>query len=95
MSALRRVFVTPVGPELFGAATVRAVFTTTGVCTFLLGTLYLPTLGPTRVELILALLLLAVFAVLCAAFGQLAVLVERLENRDATARVVAARSEAG
>ena len=82
MSALRRLLAKPVGPELFGAAVVRAVMTVIGVGTFLAGALYLPTLGPTRVEMILALLLLAVFAVGCATFGQLVVLVERLERRE-------------
>lgn len=81
MPALRRLFTTRIGPELFGAGMTRAVFTVVGVGTFLAGALYLPTLGPTRVELVLALLLLAVFAVLCAAFGQLAVIAERLEGR--------------
>lgn len=87
MSRLRRLFTAPVGSELFGAGTIRAVFTTIGVGTFLAGALYLPTLQPTRVELVLALLLLllAVFAVICATFGRLAVLVERLETRAGVA----------
>src|SRR5262249_26774250 len=50
--------------------------------TFLAGTLYLPSLGPSRVEMILALLLLAAVALLCAAVGQLAVIIERLERRE-------------
>jgi hypothetical protein len=83
MSRLRRLFVTPVGPELFGAGTARAVLTAVGVVTFVLGALYLPSLEPTRMEALLALLLLGVFALLCATLGQLAVLVERLEGRDA------------
>lgn len=44
------------------------------------GVLYLPALGPTRVEMILAMLLLAVVALLRHAVGQLAVVIERLEE---------------
>jgi hypothetical protein len=80
---LRRLFLTRVGPNLFGASVIEAVLTTVGVFTFLAGVLYLPSLGPTRVETILALLLLAAVALLCHAVGQLAVIAERLERREA------------
>ena len=82
MNRLRRVFLTPFGPDLFRAAVVQAVFTAVGVFTFLAGVLYLPSLGPTRVEGVLGLLLLAVFGLLCATFGQLAVVAERLKGRN-------------
>jgi hypothetical protein len=82
MAMLRRLFLTRVGPDVFGASVVQPTLTAVGVFTFLAGALYLPSLGPTRVELILALLLLAVFALLCTAVGQLAVVIERLEVRD-------------
>jgi hypothetical protein len=81
MSLLRRLFATRVGPDLFGAAVIQAVMTTVGVFTFLAGALYLPSLAPTRVEMILALLLLAAVALLCTAVGQLAVIIERLDKR--------------
>jgi hypothetical protein len=77
MSLLRRLFLTRVGPNLFAASVIQPVLTAVGVFTFLAGALYLPTLGPTRVEMILVLLLLATVALLCTAVGQLAVLIER------------------
>lgn len=80
MAALRRLFLTPVGPGLSRAAVIQPVLTVTGVGTFLAGALYLPALEPSRVELILVLLLLAAVALLCTAVGQLAVLVERLDD---------------
>jgi hypothetical protein len=52
------------------------------VIVFFAGILYLPSLGPTRVEMILALLLLAAVALLCTAVGQLAVVIERLGGRS-------------
>lgn len=82
MTLLRRLFLTRMGPELFGASMIQLVFTFIGVFTFLAGVLYLPTLAPTRVELFLLLLLLAIFSLLCHAVGQLAVLIERLEKRS-------------
>jgi hypothetical protein len=82
MTLLRRLFLTRVGPNLFGASVIELVLTTVGVFTFLAGVLYLPYLGPTRVEMILALLLLATVALLCHAVGQLAVIAERLERRE-------------
>ena len=83
MTLLRRLFLTRVGPNLLGASVIEPVLTAVGVFTFLAGVLYLPYLGPTRVEMILALLLLAGVALLCHAVGQLAVIVERLERREA------------
>jgi hypothetical protein len=82
MTLLRRLFLTRVGPNLFGASVLQSVLTTVGVFTFLAGVLYLPYLGPTRVEMILALLLLAAVALLCHVVGQLAVIAERLERRE-------------
>jgi hypothetical protein len=81
MAAIRRVFAARIGPNLFGASVVQPVLTAVGVFTFLVGALYLPALGPTRVELVLALLLLAAVALLCTAVGQLAAILERLEGR--------------
>jgi hypothetical protein len=57
------------------------VLTAVGVFTFLAGVLYLPSLAPTRMEMILALLLLAAVAMLCHLVGQVAVLIERLDAR--------------
>ena len=51
------------------------------ISAFLAGALYLPSLGPTRVEMILVLLLLAAVALLCTAVGQLAAVLERLDSR--------------
>ena len=81
MAFLRRLFLTRVGPDLTGAAVIQPVMTGVGVFTFLAGVLYLPSLGPTRVEMIMILLLLAAVALLCHAVGQLAVIVERLDRR--------------
>ena len=69
------------GPNIFGASVIQAILTIVGVFTFLAGAMYLPSLGPTRVEMILTLLLLAVLALLCTAVGQLAVMIERLDGR--------------
>src|SRR4051794_12915427 len=80
MTFLRRLFLARIGPNLFGASVIQPVLTAVGVFTFLAGVLYLPSLGPTRVEMILALLLLATVALLCTAVGQLTVLIERLEE---------------
>jgi drug/metabolite transporter (DMT)-like permease len=79
MVTIRRLFTARVGPTLFGASAVQPVLTAVGVFTFLAGALHLPSLGPTRVEMILALLLLAAVALLCTAVGQLAAILERLE----------------
>jgi hypothetical protein len=81
MSLLRRLFTTRVGPDLGRAAVIQPVMTTVGVVTFLAGALYLPALGPTRVEMIALLLLLAAVALLCTAVGQLAAVLERLDRR--------------
>jgi hypothetical protein len=83
MAYLRRLFTARVGPELCGAAIIQPVMTTLGVFTFLAGALYLPSLAPTRVEMIIVLLLLASVALLCTAVGQLAAILERLNRRDA------------
>ena len=80
MKFLRRFVHIP----LFGAAVMQWLFTSIGVFTFLAGVFYLPTLSPTRVEMILALLLLATVALLCHAVGQLAVVIERLKPRIET-----------
>jgi hypothetical protein len=55
--------------------------TIVGVFTFLAGALYLPSLAPTRVEMIIVLLLLAAVALLCTAVGQLTAILERLNRR--------------
>jgi hypothetical protein len=77
MSLLRRILFT----HLFGESVIQAVLTVVGVFTFIAGILYLPSLGPTRMEAFIFMLLLAVFALLCAILGQLAVVAERLEGR--------------
>ena len=81
MNVLRRLFLGRVGPELDGAAVIQPVMTGVGVFTFLAGVLYMPKLSPTRVEMIALLLLLAAVALLCHAVGQLAVVVDRLDQR--------------
>jgi len=80
---LLRLLLTRIRPNLLGASVIAPVLTAVGVFTFLAGVLYLPSLGPTRIEMIQALLLLAGVALLCHAVGQLAVIVERLERREA------------
>ena len=82
MAMLRRLFLARVGPDLSGAAVVQPVLTAVGVFTFLAGALYLPSLGPTQIEMILGLLLLAAVALLCTAVGQLAVVIEKLDRRS-------------
>jgi hypothetical protein len=82
MTFLRRLFFT----RLFGESVVQGVLTAVGVFIFLAGVLYLPSLAPTRVEMILALLLLAAVAMLCHVVGQLAVVFERLEVRNTEKR---------
>jgi hypothetical protein len=81
MSGVRRLFTTPLVTDLQGARLVRAILTGVGVTTFLFGTFGLQYLGPTRVEMILALLLLGVFAMTCAILGQAVVIAELLEGR--------------
>jgi drug/metabolite transporter (DMT)-like permease len=95
MTLLRRLFARRVGPNLFGASIVQPVLTGVGVFTFLAGVLYLPYLGPTRVEMILALLLLAAVALLCTAVGQLATIIERLDHRADKGHDDGARSAQG
>ncbi len=70
------------GPDVFGAAFIQMVLTSVGVFTFLAGALYLPSLHPTRLEMIVVLLLLAAVALLCTAVGQLAIVIERLDERS-------------
>ena len=82
MGYVRRLFLGRVGPELTSGSVLQPVMTAVGVFTFIAGVLYLPTLAPTRVEMIGLLLLLASVALLCHAVGQLAVIVERLQRRD-------------
>ena len=79
MKLLRRVFFT----HLFGESVIQVVLTAVGVFTFVAGILYLPSLGPTRMEAFIFMLLLAVFALLCATFGQIVVMAERLDGRAA------------
>jgi hypothetical protein len=81
MRLLRRIFLGRVGPELGSATVIQPVMTSVGVFTFLAGSLYLPSLTPTRVEMIAVLLLLAAVALLCHAVGQLAAIIERLNGR--------------
>jgi hypothetical protein len=83
---LRRLFFTPIGSSLFAASVIEAVLTAVGVFTFVAGVLYLPQLAPSRMEMILALLLLATVALLCNAVGQLAVISERLQRLEANRR---------
>lgn len=81
MALLRRLLTARVGPDLSAAAVIQPVMTAVGVLTFLAGALYLPALGPTRVEMIVILLLLAAVALLCTAVGQLTAILERLDRR--------------
>jgi len=83
VTRLRKLFTMRVGPDLGSATVIQPVLTTLGVFTFLAGALYLPSLGPTRVEMVLTLLLLATVALLCTAVGQLTAILERLESRRA------------
>lgn len=83
MSRVRALLTTAVLPTGAEPYLVRGVLTGVGVVAFLLGVLFLPALAPTRVELFILLLLLAVFALGCAAVGQLAVVVHLLEKRGA------------
>ena len=84
MTRIRRLFLGRVGPELGSAAVIQPVMTIVGVFTFLAGALYLPSLNPTRIEMIEVLLLLAAVALLCTAVGQLAAIFERLSGPRAT-----------
>lgn len=82
MNLIRRLLFTRVGPHIGAAAILQPVLTGVGFFTFLAGVLYLPALSPTRMESILALLLLATVALLCTAVGQLAVIIEWLEKKS-------------
>ncbi len=80
MPRLRALFATEVMADRTVPCLIRSVLTSVGVVTFLFGTFGLQYLGPTRVEMILALLLLATFAVASAALGQLVVIADLLER---------------
>ena len=83
MTLIRRILRTRVAPNLSGAAVLQAVLTGVGVFTFLFGTFGLQYLGPTRIEAILALLLLGVFAMTAAGLGHLVVIADLLERQTA------------
>jgi hypothetical protein len=82
MTLLRRLFFGRIGPDVSSAAIIQPIMTAIGVFTFIAGVLYLPTLAPSRVEMIGLLLLLALFAMMSHAVGQIAVIVERLNRRE-------------
>lgn len=84
MSGIRRLLRTRLGSNLRISTVIQSVLTGTGVFTFIAGVLYLPTLGPTQVEAILGLMLLAILALACTAVGQLTRVVELLEARSQT-----------
>lgn len=81
MSRLRALFATEVVADRTTPYLIRSVLTGVGVFTFLFGTIGLQFLAPTRVEMILTLLLLATFAVASAALGHLVVIADLLERR--------------
>jgi hypothetical protein len=81
MTALRRVLLSRIGPDIHAGSVLSPLLTGVGVFTFFAGVLYMPTLGPTRVEMIVLLLLLAAVALLCTAVGQLAAVLDRLDRR--------------
>jgi hypothetical protein len=78
---LPRLFLTRIVPTQLEASLIQVALTIVGVFVFLAGVLYLPSLNPTRVQMILALLLLAAVALLCTAVGQLTIVLERLGRR--------------
>jgi hypothetical protein len=82
MSLLRRFFTQKVGLVLGSAAVVPPVITAEGVFPFLAGSLDLPTLEPTKVELMILLLLLASVALLCHAVVQLAIILARPDGKS-------------
>lgn len=81
MCAVRRLLTARIESKYSSASVLQAVLTTVGVITFVAGVLYLPTLGPSRVEAILAYLLLATVTLGCTAVGQLGVVIEKLEKK--------------
>jgi hypothetical protein len=81
MTLLRRILIARFGSEISVAAVIQAVMVAVGMFTFFAGVLYMPSLAPNRVEMIMILLLLTAVALLCTAVGQLAVVAERLEGR--------------
>jgi hypothetical protein len=83
VTLLGRLFASRIVTSLFGGSVVRPLLTAIGLFTFLAGGFYLLTLEPTRMQLIMGILLLAVFALLCTAVGQLATAIDRLDVRDA------------
>jgi hypothetical protein len=78
MSRLRALLATPVFADATTPYLIRGVLTGIGVFTFLFGVFGLQFLAPTRVEMILALLLLGIFAMTAAGLGQLVVIADRL-----------------
>jgi hypothetical protein len=80
MNIVRRLLMTRIGTKATAASIIQAALTATGVFTFIAGTLYLPALSPTRVEMFLVLLMLAAVALLCTAVGQLAAIGEKLNR---------------
>ncbi|MFO0800779.1 MAG: hypothetical protein U0804_25210 [Gemmataceae bacterium] len=81
MSRVRALFAATVVPARSTPHLIRGVLTGVGVFTFLFGVFGLQFLTPTRVEMVLALLLLATFAVASAALGQLVVIADHLDRR--------------
>ncbi len=82
-----RLFVTPFGPNLFGAQAVRGLLFVIGIFTFVGGVLYLPALRLTQGEGIISFFLLLAVMLLCVTVGQLFVIVELLEKRESEKRV--------
>lgn len=81
MSRLRTLFAAEVVADRMTPYLIRSVLTGVGVFTFLFGTFGLQFLAPTRVEMILVLLLLTTFAVASAALGHLVVIADLLERQ--------------
>lgn len=81
MSRLRALLTTAVVPDRTVPYVLGNLLTGVGVFTFLFVTFGLQSLAPTRVEMILAMLLLATFAVASAGLGQLVVIADLLERR--------------
>ena len=81
MSRVRTLLAATVVPERSVPQVIRGALTGVGVFTFLFGVLGLQFLAPTRVEMVLVLLLLATFAVASAALGQVVVIAALIERR--------------
>jgi hypothetical protein len=82
MRSISKLLRTQLIGKTTGAKILQAALTAVGVFTFIAGTLYLPSLSPTRIEAIIVLLLLGIMALACTAVGQLAVIVESLRRRN-------------